>query len=244
MLFRSKLFREKPTARKPYRTTPFGERRRQTPTARNPLPAPLRPRPPVPDGGRPSARAAEGARPGQPHPVRGIRVHCSRQWTRTEPLRGSLKPEGRLQAHFCQAGRLGVPGGRGAQRAGARRGRSPNRAKGADVGVCRGSGAGTGPRGRVVLKLRGGCPELRLPRRRSALSSGPASWSRTLRRCQPRTLALPGAGPPSAPPRSAAYGLQQNLQKLRHLAGKRGQTRMPPGCSDLEIGRASCRERV
>lgn len=136
--FLRKLFREKPSARKPYRTTPFGERRRQTPTARNPSPAPVKPRPPVPDGGRPSAKAAEGARPGQPHPVRGICVHCSRQRRRTEPLRGSLKPEGRLQAHFCQAGRLGVPGGRGSQRAGARRGRSPTGAKGADVGVCSG----------------------------------------------------------------------------------------------------------
>ena len=40
-----------------------------------------------------------------------------------------------------------------------------------------------------------------------------------MRRCQPRTHALPGAGPRFAPPLSAAYGLLQNLQKLLHLAG-------------------------
>lgn len=129
--FLRKLFREKPSARKPYRTTPFGERRRQTPTARNPSPAPLRPRPPVPDGGRPSARAAEGARPGQPHPVRGIRVHCSRQRRRTEPLRGSLKPEGRLRPTSARRGGWAcrVGGGRSVQEHGGGGARRAQRAR-------------------------------------------------------------------------------------------------------------------
>ena len=133
--FLRKLFREKPSARKPYRTTPFGERRRQTPTARNPSPAPLRPRPPVPDGGRPSARAAEGARPGQPHPVRGIRVHCSRQRRKTEPLRGSLK-----QAWGAASGPL-LPGG-AAGRAGWAGGAACRSTAGAEPDARKGRGCG------------------------------------------------------------------------------------------------------
>lgn len=82
--------------------------------------APLRLRPRVPDGGRPTARAAREPRAGQPQPVRGVHIHGGGRRRRTAPLLGSLRPAGQLQARCGQAGRLGgwacrVGGGRGAR---------------------------------------------------------------------------------------------------------------------------------
>lgn len=119
-------------------------------------PAPLLPQPRVPDGGRPAARAAGGPCAGQSQPVWGVHVHGCERRRRTAPLRGSLRPAGRLLARYGRVGRLGVPGGRGAQCAGARRGRghvggrgrsrergrSWTRAKRADGGVGTGWGWG------------------------------------------------------------------------------------------------------
>lgn len=136
---------------KPCPATPRALRRRRTPTTRNPLPGrPLQPGSRVPDGGRPAAEAPGRPRAGQPQPVRGVHVHGGRrrQRRRTLPLRGSYRPAGRLQALCSRAGRRGVPGGRGARHAGARRGRGRSRTlAGSCVGGVATGGARLGRKG-------------------------------------------------------------------------------------------------